>query len=56
MGRRRIESTDEQDVHTGWYRVMTSYKRSRNRAKVKRSTRRRERMQARRALRLEETW
>ena len=56
MGRRRIETTDEQDVHTGWYRVMTSYKRSRNRAKVKRHTRRRERMQARRALRAEETW
>ena len=50
MGRRRIESDDEQDVYTGWYRVMTSYKRSRARAKVKRRTRRRERLAARRAL------
>ncbi|NYD39948.1 hypothetical protein BJZ21_004063 [Nocardioides panaciterrulae] len=56
MGRRRIETTDEQDVHTRWYRVMTSYRRSRNRAKVKRLTRRRERMQARREMRSEETW
>lgn len=53
MGRRRVVSEDEQDVHTRWYRVMTSYKRSRNRAKVKRLTRRRERAAARRQLRAE---
>lgn len=56
MGRRRIASTDEQDVYTGWYRVMTTYKRSRARSKVKRTTRRRERAQARRELRSEVTW
>ena len=53
MGRRRIETDDESDVYTRWYRAMTSYKRSRNRAKVKRLTRRRERMEARRELRAE---
>lgn len=50
MGRRRIETDDEQDCYTGWYRVMCSYKRSRNRAKVKRMTRRRERTRAKRDL------
>lgn len=53
MGRRRVAGDDEQDVHTGWYRIMTSYKRSRNRAKVKRLSRRRERAAAARELRAE---
>lgn len=50
MGRRRIKSGDEQDVHTGWYRALTSYKRAGQRARVKRRTRRRERLEARRDL------
>jgi hypothetical protein len=50
MGRRRIESDDEQDVHTGWRRVYSTYKRAGQSAKVKRFTRRRERMRARREL------
>lgn len=56
MGRRRIESDDKQDVHARWYRVMSTYQRSRARSRVKRTTRRRERAQARRALQIEETW
>jgi hypothetical protein len=50
MGRRRIAGYDEEDVHTGWYRVMSTYKRSRQRSKIKRLGRRRERAEARRAL------
>lgn len=53
MGRRAIRSDDDQDVHTGWYRVMTTYRRSGQRAKAKRRTRRRERLEAKRALRHE---
>jgi hypothetical protein len=53
MGRRRIETDDEQDVHTSWYRAMTTYRRAGARAKVKRFTRRRERAIARRELRAE---
>lgn len=53
MGRRRIASDDEQDVHTRWYRAMCRYRRAGQRAKIKRLTRRRERAAARRQLQLE---
>lgn len=54
MGRRAVESCDEQDVHTGWYRVMCRYSRAGQRSKIKRFTRRRERARARRELRRDE--
>lgn len=51
MGRRRIVTDDDQDVHTGWRRLYTTYKRAGQSSKAKRRTRRRERVEARRALR-----
>lgn len=50
MGRRRIASTEESDVHTGWRRLYTTYKRSGQSARAKRRTRRRERVEAKREL------
>lgn len=50
MGRRRIVTTEEQDVHTGWRRLYTTYKRAGQSAKAKRRTRRRERVEAKRDL------
>ena len=50
MGRRRIVTTEEQDVHTGWRRVYTTFKRAGQSAKAKRRTRRRERVEAKRDL------
>lgn len=50
MGRRRVMSNEEQDVHTGWRRWYTTYKRAGQTAKVKRRTRRRERLEAKRKL------
>lgn len=51
--RRRIVTGDDQDVHTGWRRVMCRMQRAGNTAKAKRATRRRERrelaVEARRA-------
>lgn len=51
MGRRDVKGFDECDVHTGWYRFMCRYNRAGQRSKIKRFTRRRERMEARRSLR-----
>lgn len=53
MGRRRIVTTEEQDVHTGWRRLYVTYRRAGQSAKAKRRTRRRERVEAKRALRRE---
>lgn len=53
MGRRRIVTTEEQDVHTGWRRLYATYKRAGQSAKAKRRTRRRERVLAKRELRRE---
>ena len=50
MGRRPVESWEGQDVHTGWYKVMCTYQRSRLRSRAKRRDRRRERAQAKVAL------
>jgi len=43
MLRRRIVTSEEQDVHTGWRKYMTSYRRAGAASKAKRRTRRRER-------------
>lgn len=51
MGRRPVESWEGQDVHTGWYKVMVTYQRSRLRSRAKRRDRRRERAQGKRELR-----
>lgn len=51
MGRRPVTSWLDQEVHTGWYRVYATYKRSRIRSRAKRMTRRRERAEAKRELR-----
>lgn len=48
MGRRACKTADDRDVHTRWYRVMTSYSRSGARSRAKRATRRRERREAQR--------
>lgn len=53
MGRRPIETADGQDVHTGWYKIMCTYSRSKQRAKAKRRDRRRERAQGKQTLRQE---
>lgn len=50
MGRRACKTTDDCDVHTGWYRFMCTYQRSGQRSKAKRRTRRRERTEAKRNL------
>lgn len=48
MGRRKMKSGDEYDVHTGW-RKLLQMKRGET-ARVKRRTRRRERAEAKRRL------
>lgn len=48
MGRRRIITSDEQDVHTDWRRVYCWTQRTGATAKVKRRTRRRERREGKR--------
>lgn len=50
MGRRRIITTEEQDVHTGWRRAYATFKRAGQSAAAKRRTRRRERVEAKREL------
>ncbi len=50
MNRRRIITTEEQDVHTGWRRIMTSYQRAGAASKAKRRTRRRERREGKAAI------
>lgn len=50
MGRRRIVTTEEQDVHTGWRRVYLTYRRAGQSARAKRRTRRRERAEMKREL------
>jgi hypothetical protein len=49
--RRRITGGDEQDVHTPWRKALCYTQRAGVTAKVKRMTRRRERREARKALR-----
>jgi len=51
MLRRRIVTGEEQDVHTGWRRMYTRYRRSGNAKKGKRATNQRERNEGRRAIR-----
>jgi hypothetical protein len=51
MGRRLMKSADEQDVHTAWRKLYIWTQRTGATAKVKRRTRRRERHDARQALR-----
>lgn len=53
MGRRQIVTTEEQDVHTGWRRAYTTFRRAGQSAAAKRRTRRRERVAAKRQLRAE---
>ena len=53
MGRREVVTAEEQDVHTGWRRVMCTYQRAGQSAKAKRRSRRRERVEAKRSLALE---
>lgn len=48
MLRRRIITAEEQDVHTGWRRVMCRFNRAGNAAKAKRSTNQRERREGKR--------
>jgi hypothetical protein len=50
MGRRRMKSGDEQDVHTGWRRFYCWTQRPGATDRVKRRTRRRERQEAKRRL------
>lgn len=50
MKRRRKPTGDEQDVHTGWRKLYCWTQRTGATAKVKRRTRRRERMEAKRRL------
>jgi len=51
MLRRRIETAEEQDVHTRWRRWYTRYQRAGMAKKVKRDTNQRERHEGRQALR-----
>jgi hypothetical protein len=51
MLRRRIVTSDEQDVHTGWRRAYTRYRRAGMTREVKTDTNRRERNEGRRAIR-----
>jgi hypothetical protein len=46
MGRRRIAGWEEEDVHTGWRRLMCTFQRAGQSAAAKRRTRRRERVEA----------
>lgn len=50
---RMIKTGEDQDVHTAWRRYLASYRRAGTASKAKRRTRRRERHDARRALRSE---
>ena len=50
MGRRQIVTTEEQDVHTGWRRVMCTFSRAGQSGKAKRRSRRRERVVLKREL------
>lgn len=50
MGRRRITTADEDDVYTGWRKVMCWTQRAGAVKKVKRRTHRRERREAREAI------
>ena len=50
MGRRAIRSLTDEDVHTGWRRIYSTYKRAGAAAKDKRLTRRRERREGEREL------
>lgn len=45
--KRRIITDDEQDVHTGWRRLISSYKRAGKAKRTKRRTNRRERREGR---------
>lgn len=45
--RRRIITTEEQDVHTGWRRLMCRYQRAGTAKREKRRTNRRERREGR---------
>lgn len=51
MERRRIIGSDENDVHTGWRHVMTSYTRAGAAKEVKKRTNRRERREGREEVR-----
>jgi hypothetical protein len=51
MLRRRIVTTEEQDVHTSWRRWYTRYQRAGKARAVKRDTNQRERHEGRQALR-----
>lgn len=49
--RRRIVTDDEQDVHTGWRRVYSKYRRAGAASRVKKRTNRRERREGKAAVR-----
>ncbi|QOP65099.1 hypothetical protein PQE12_gp39 [Arthrobacter phage Adumb2043] len=51
MGRRRMAHWDEQDVYTGWRRVLCYTQRPGVVASIKRRTHKRERREARAAIR-----
>jgi len=51
MGRRRMPTGDEQDVHTGWRRLYLWTQRPGATSRVKRRSRRRERHEAKHRLR-----
>lgn len=53
--RRAVKSNGEQDVHTPWRRLLCYTQRAGATAKIKRTTRRRERREARAELRREES-
>lgn len=53
MGRRRIAGWEEQDVHTGWRRLYTTFNRAGQSSAAKRRTRRRERRLGERETRAE---
>lgn len=49
--KRKTKTPDEFDVVTGWYKVLCCYQRPGQRDKVKRGMRRRERREAKQAIR-----
>jgi hypothetical protein len=51
MSRRRIREGSEQDVHTGWRRLLVYTQRAGVTAAIKRRTRRRERREAKAEIR-----
>lgn len=55
MGRRRIAGWEEQDVHTGWRRLYTTFNRAGQSSAAKRRTRRHERRIGERETRAEAT-